>query len=123
MLTPVRCFTCNRIIADEKLHFFEKHRFKTYEEVIKLYTDIATKLKKKIDTLNSNQQRQSQNIIVLEPLELKDEYKFNPSLSNEQDYFNVSPSTDFHILNILGVDKICCRRMYLSYVDMLDKIN
>lgn len=98
MLLPVRCFTCNRVLCDEKYKFFVENRNKEISEIIKFY-----------DFKNNN--------IIQYPVELKEAYK------NEKDIILVSPSVDFHLLNIIGVDRVCCRRMFLGTVEMIHKIN
>lgn len=117
MLLPVRCFTCNRVICDEKLTFFEKHRMTNYQSVEEKYKELY---KKAMDLLPAPKKGQV-NTVVMCPHELKDDYKY--SLNNPDKYFTVSPTSDFHILNILGIEHICCRRMFLGQVNLIEKIN
>ncbi len=118
MLLPVRCFTCNRVLADEKLSFFEKSKFLNYEQIKKEYVHNVKEAVK----LLSEELTESGfvNELVISPSELKEEYKY---LNNSTNYFIVSPTNDFHILNLLGVENYCCRRMYLGYVNLIEKIN
>lgn len=119
MLLPVRCFTCNRLLADEKLSFYEKSKFLNYEQIKKEYT---TTIKEALLLLANEKSENSDfaNELVVSPSELRDEYKY---LNNPDNYFIVSPTNDFHILNLLGVENYCCRRMYLGYVNLIEKIN
>lgn len=117
MLLPVRCFTCNRLLADEKLSFYEKSKFLNYEQIKKEY--IKT-VKDAMELLSKEKPSDFTNELVISPSELKEEYKY---LNNSSNYFIVSPTNDFHILNLLGVENYCCRRMYLGYVNLIEKIN
>jgi DNA-directed RNA polymerase subunit N (RpoN/RPB10) len=111
MILPVRCFTCNRLIADEKLSFFEKHRYLSYQKVKEIFKESVRKAEESLPSGSNNE-------IVLYPNELKQEY-----LYPNENFFTVSPTTDFLLLNLLGVENYCCRRMYLGLVNLIDKIN
>lgn len=119
MLLPVRCFTCNRLLADDKLRFFESNKHKKYEDVkaifqsmVKVALDEMDKLEKDSDVTNE---------LVIYPNELKEEFKYN--MSNTEAHFTVSPTSEFLILNLMGIENYCCRRMFLGYVDLIEKIN
>jgi DNA-directed RNA polymerase subunit N (RpoN/RPB10) len=148
MLLPVRCFTCNRLLADEKLTIFEKLRYEKFEKVKDFFEET---LKIILKTHDAKLLTESDNEIVLYPNELKEQYKFkiyhqNSSTSsgsgsgsaesslagasegqihqyNSENYFTVSPSSDWLLLNLLGVENYCCRRMFLSYINMIENIN
>lgn len=111
MILPIRCFTCNRLLADEKLSFFEKHKNLSYAVV-------QEKFKMIYDNAQSSLPVGQNNTIVLYPNELKKEYQYP-----DPKFFTVSPTTDFLLLNLMGVENYCCRRMYLGTVNLIDKIN
>lgn len=117
MLLPVRCFTCNRVICDEKLTYFEKNRMNSYQSIEAKYKETYKKAMEMLPPPKDGQV----NTLVMSPYELKDEFKYTSE--NPQKYFTVSPTSDFHILNILGIEHVCCRRMFLGYVNLIDKIN
>ena len=119
MLLPIRCFTCNKLLADEKLNFFEKHRNKKYEDVKKIFITYVDAALEKIGEKKASDGSVEHELVIY-PSELKDEFKYQPG---KEEHFTVSPTTDFLLLNMLGVDLVCCRRMFLGYVDLIDKIN
>lgn len=156
MLLPVRCFTCNRLLADEKLTIFEKLRYEKFDKVKEFFEETLKIVLAK--TQEAKLLMEGDDEIVLYPNELKKEYKFkihhhssgsaasasasasgsassNSTIEghsvspgniyqyNLDHYFTVSPSSDWLLLNLLGVENYCCRRMYLSYVNMIENIN
>jgi DNA-directed RNA polymerase subunit N (RpoN/RPB10) len=125
MLLPIRCFTCNRLLADEKLRFFESHRHKKYEEVKAMYQSYAINAFAQIAKISVGSDDDTSNELVIYPAELKEEYRYKPqsSRSSPDAHFTVSPTTEFIILNLLGIEHYCCRRMFLGYVDLIEKIN
>lgn len=130
MLLPVRCFTCNRLLADDKLRFYEAHRHKKYEEVKSLYISYANSALEQIGKIASGQSTTDEtHELVIYPEELKEEFKYksgSASASGKENadlHFTVSPTADFLILNLMGIEHYCCRRMFLGYVDLIDKIN
>ena len=82
MIIPIRCFTCNNIIA----HLWEKY----LEEI----------QKKKIDDMN-------------------DKLIKNRFVSTEQ---LEEKTIEGKILDQLKMKRYCCRRMFLSCVDLSEKI-
>jgi len=134
MILPIRCFTCNRVICDGKVFLFEENRDIQMTEITidrkEMIKNKLSNLIKYFDLLNK-QLGNSNN-----------EFIFTPSRLNEhkkQEYINylttnltgveeisgideISKSSDFDLLNLLSIDKICCRRMFLGYVNMIDKI-
>lgn len=82
MIIPIRCFTCNKVIA----HLWEEYLNKIQLEYIE--EDIKNKKKNRF--------------VDIEELENK--------------------TTEGKILDEMGLNKYCCRRMILSHVDLCDKI-
>lgn len=82
MIIPIRCFTCNKVIA----HLWEE------------YLDQLQMAYLKEDIKN----KKSNKFVNLKELE-------NKTLEGK-------------ILDNLGLNKYCCRRMLLSNVDLCDKI-
>jgi DNA-directed RNA polymerase subunit N (RpoN/RPB10) len=82
MIIPIRCFTCNKVIAHLWEDYLEKTQMSYIDEDIKNF-------KKK-------------RFIDIEKIEKK--------------------TTEGKILDDLGVNKYCCRRMILSHVDLCEKI-
>ena len=82
MIIPIRCFTCNKVIA----HLWEEYLNELQMTYIK--EDIKNKKKNKF--------------VNIEELE-------NKTLEGK-------------LLDKLGLNKYCCRRMMLSNVDLCDKI-
>lgn len=115
MILPIRCFTCNRLLADEKLSFFEKHRNLSYAVVQEKFKTIYARANL---IAQSSLPVGQEHTIVLYPNELKKEYQYP-----DPKFFTVSPTTDFLLLNLMGVENYCCRRMYLGTVNLIDKIN
>ncbi len=48
--------------------------------------------------------------------------KGKPSTSSSTEFKNIDPKTRGHILDELKLNRICCRRMMISTVDMMDII-
>jgi DNA-directed RNA polymerase I, II, and III subunit RPABC5 len=82
MIIPIRCFTCNKVIA----HLWEE------------YLDQLQMAYLKEDIKN----KKSNKFVNLKELE-------NKTLEGK-------------VLDNLGLNKYCCRRMLLSNVDLCDKI-
>lgn len=82
MIIPIRCFTCNQIIANK----WKKYEEKVQEEYLK--NDVTHNLKKRFIDIND--------------------------LKNK--------NIEGKILDELKIHKYCCRRMYLSHVDMAEII-
>ena len=82
MIIPIRCFTCNKVIA---------HLWEEYLKQIQLaYIQ---------DDIKNNKKNRFINIEELE-----------------------NKTIEGHILDNLGLNRYCCRRMMLSHVDLCDKI-
>jgi DNA-directed RNA polymerase subunit N (RpoN/RPB10) len=109
MILPIRCFTCNRLIADEKVLFYEKNKYKSIEQLEEME-------KKAIETAK-RQGIADTCELVLYPIGLKKEYRV---MSEKK---KVSPSPEFFLLNLMGVNQICCRRMFLGNVNLIEKIS
>jgi DNA-directed RNA polymerase subunit N (RpoN/RPB10) len=90
MIVPVRCFTCNKVLAD-KWEYYVK-RCKELE---------AEAAKKEIE--GSRIEADKAKDITL----------------NRQHYDKTIRQTVF---DELGLDKICCRRMLLGHVDLIETI-
>ena len=82
MIIPVRCFTCNKVIA----HLWEEYLNRIQLEYIE--EDIHNKKKNRF--------------VDIEQIESK--------------------TVEGKILDQLGLNKYCCRRMMLAHVDLCDKI-
>jgi DNA-directed RNA polymerase I, II, and III subunit RPABC5 len=82
MIIPVRCFTCNKVIA----HLWEEYLNRIQLEYIE--EDIHNKKKNRF--------------VDIEQIEDK--------------------TVEGKILDQLGLNKYCCRRMMLAHVDLCDKI-
>ena len=82
MIIPIRCFTCNKIIA----HLWEEYLNKI--QMAYLDENIANDRKNRF--------------VSVEDLENK--------------------TVEGKILDDMGLNKYCCRRMMLSHVDLCDKI-
>jgi DNA-directed RNA polymerase subunit N (RpoN/RPB10) len=82
MIIPIRCFTCNNVIA----HLWEKY----LEEI----------QKKKIDEISDNPRKT--RFVNTEQLEEK--------------------TLEGKILDQIKIKRYCCRRMFLSHVDLSEKI-
>ena len=82
MIIPIRCFTCNKVVA----HLWEEY----LNQIQMAYIDS--------DIKNNRKNR----FVNIEELENK--------------------TIEGHILDKLGLNKYCCRRMMLAHVDLCDKI-
>ena len=82
MIIPIRCFTCNKVIA----HLWEEYLNKI--QMAYLDENIANNRKNRF--------------VSVEDLEKK--------------------TIEGKILDDMGLNKYCCRRMMLSHVDLCDKI-
>jgi DNA-directed RNA polymerase subunit N (RpoN/RPB10) len=78
MIIPIRCFTCNNVIAD---------LWEEYQKRIQL------------DYIESDKKKRFSDIQELE----------NKTIEGK-------------ILDELGLNRYCCRRMMLSHVDLIEKI-
>lgn len=94
MLVPIRCFTCGKVIAD---------KWKAYERELK--------------KLNAGRDAR-----VGEPAERYDESSPSRSVLSEltcaRDVKHRAPAGQ--ILDQLGITKLCCRRHFLTTVDLMD---
>ncbi len=82
MIIPIRCFTCNKLIADKYQYYLEK--------------------KQEIDAdPNSMEKTISTSSIESDEVQ-KTEYG--------------------KLLDVLGIKRYCCRRMFISQVDIIDVI-
>jgi DNA-directed RNA polymerase subunit N (RpoN/RPB10) len=82
MIIPIRCFTCNKVIAQLWEEYLSRIQVAYIEE------DIKNKKKNRF--------------VNIEELENK--------------------TIEGKILDELGLNRYCCRRMMLSHVDLCDKI-
>ena len=82
MIIPIRCFTCNKVIA----HLWEEY----LNQIQMAYID---------EDITNNKKKRFVNIEELE----------NKTIEGK-------------ILDKMGLNKYCCRRMILAHVDMCDKI-
>lgn len=133
MILPIRCFTCNRVICDGKVFLFEENRdIQTTEITIHQKDIIKNKLNHLIQYFELyNKQLDGNNELVFTPSRLNSNKKqeYIAFLSTDvskgidiEGIDEISKSSDFDLLNLLSIDKICCRRMFLGYVNMIDKI-
>lgn len=84
MIIPIRCFTCNKVIA----HIYEEYENKVKE---------AYKNTKK--------------------------QKYNNQIIDEINDNTEKHSVEGKILNELGIERQCCRRMFISQIDVFEKIS
>jgi DNA-directed RNA polymerase subunit N (RpoN/RPB10) len=82
MIIPIRCFTCNKLIADKYQYYLEK--------------------KEEID----KEENESDKIIT----------------TNLIDSGEVKKTKYGELLDELGLNRYCCRRMMLSHVDIINVI-
>lgn len=82
MIIPIRCFTCNKVIA----HLWEE------------YLDLIQK-EHSDENIRDNPKKR---FVSVEELTKK--------------------TVEGKILDNLGINRYCCRRMFLSHVDLCDKI-
>lgn len=92
MIPPVRCFTCGKVIAD-------KYDF---------YVSEKQKLEKKEETVAQNAATKKKKGGSVEE---------HPTGLRHFDGIYTKP-----ILDKLGLNRYCCRRMMLGIEDMMDKI-
>lgn len=125
MILPIRCFTCNRVICDGKIFIFEESR-DNFISKDNLQNKLANLIKYFELFVKEKGFQLHSNHLVHTPRKLKNdklqEYHnliFNIENENKDE---ISKSADFDLLNLLSIDKICCRRMFLGYVNMIDKI-
>ena len=92
MIIPIRCFTCNRVIAS---------KYKKYKELIKVEnTRRAVNGEAKIENILSgdditiDSKTQSSDVTIF--------YK--------------------DIFRQIGIDRYCCKRCIISHIDLIDKI-
>jgi len=82
MIIPIRCFTCNKVIA----HLWEEYLNRIQVAYIE-------------DDIPNNRKNRFVNIEQLE----------NKTIEGK-------------ILDEMGLNKYCCRRMLISHIDLCDKI-
>lgn len=119
MILPIRCFTCNRVLCDGKVFLFEEHRDDEKRVIQEKLKNLIMYFRLFEKTLDYNPE------LVFTPSRLNDDKKteyINELMNNGGNSDEISQSVDFDILNLLSIDKICCRRMFLGYVNMIDKI-
>jgi len=92
MIIPIRCFTCNRVLASK----YEKYR--------KLLED-------------EDQRRIERSLPKLDNILSGDDLSIDPtSHSSEVTILHKG------IFEKIGVDRYCCKRCLISHVDLVDKI-
>lgn len=108
MIIPIRCFTCNKVLAD-KWNFYMKEA-------------------EKIDE-SERQKRKQHNMFVYgsgenDKNDKKDKNDKNDKTDETTDkkYKNIDGAYKKEVLDKLGLNKLCCRRHMLGHVDMMDKI-
>jgi DNA-directed RNA polymerase subunit N (RpoN/RPB10) len=92
MLIPVRCFTCGKVIAD---------KWTTYEKDLQAVLD------------GTRQQTVARSGHVNAP-------PSQSRLTCARDVLALAPAGQ--VLDKLGITKICCRRHFLTNVDLLDSM-
>jgi DNA-directed RNA polymerase subunit N (RpoN/RPB10) len=143
MIMPIRCFTCGNLLADEKLLVYEKWKTMPYTCVKEFFQNTMENMARE----NQHILQDPNCVVVINPAELREPFKYKPCLSettsstrthatsveslsakssqkhDNSKHFMVSPTSEFLLLNMLGVENICCRRMFLGYVNMIENIS
>jgi DNA-directed RNA polymerase subunit N (RpoN/RPB10) len=92
MIIPIRCFTCGKVIA---------HLWETY---IKMIKERESEIKTEKFTLNDITISEDEK----DPMRFFDKHAL--SLGKGE------------IMDKLGIERMCCRRHFLSHVDLIDII-
>lgn len=87
MIIPIRCFTCNKVLADVWNH----------------YKEMDMKIEK------DEKKKESEKIYE------DDKYKY---FQNQEETMKKRDK----LMNDLGITKICCRRILLSHVDIIESM-
>ncbi len=112
MIIPIRCFTCNKVIADKWIPFIEivniKKGGKASPNSVPEKSEGQTKDQKKANS---------------EPLPVKKDHTDIKDLDIE--YINLknpNKSVEGEAMDELGLHRYCCRRMFLGNVHLITYI-
>tara|TARA_B110000971_G_scaffold168758_1_gene173189 strand:+ start:1259 stop:1537 length:279 start_codon:yes stop_codon:yes gene_type:complete len=92
MIIPVRCFTCNRVLAS---------KYKKYKQLIK--EDASRRME--------DGSPQIENILS------GDDISVDPK-TNSSEVIELYKG----IFKQIGIDRYCCKRCIISHIDLIDKI-
>ena len=99
MIIPVRCYTCGKLLAD-KYEYYKKELIRK-----KLL------LKSEVDNLSNSNSSSSKN-----SNKNKDPLMIDISVDD------VKKTIAGELMDELGLDRICCRKVMLTSIDIIDEI-
>lgn len=113
MIIPIRCFTCNKVLADKWVHYVKE-------------ADAIDAIEKE-NKMKMNMILYGSDADVDKDKDTGIDKPNEKNLDNGQSkdkkiYQNIDGSYKKDILDKLGLNKLCCRRHMISHVDMMGKI-
>lgn len=102
MIIPIRCFTCNHVLADKW----------------NWYVDACKNMQDDVGVDESGSKRSERNEIGAERSESGSGQKAAAPPKPK----NMEPTGRGELLDKLGLKRLCCRRHLLGHVDMMDLI-
>ena len=126
MIIPVRCYTCNKLLAD-KYHYYEsellkrKLRKEKEEDEKQNINDVTIdNIFAKFNNLNIDEKNVNTNDI--KPNKTKPiKYNKDPLLININDTV-IKKTIAGEIMDELGLIRICCRKIMLTSINIVDEI-
>jgi len=126
MIIPVRCYTCNKLLAD-KYHYYEsellkrKLRKEKEEDEKQNINDVTIdNIFAKFNNLNIDEKNVNTNDIKqnkTKPIK----YNKDPLLININDTV-IKKTIAGEIMDELGLIRICCRKIMLTSINIVDEI-
>jgi len=139
MIIPVRCYTCNKLLAD-KYHYYESELLKRKLHKEKEDENEIQNIKKedekqninditidnifaKFNNLNINEKNINANTNDINQNKNKSKPKSNkdPLIININDTF-IKKTIAGEIMDELGLIRICCRKIMLTSINIVDEI-
>lgn len=93
MIIPVRCFSCNRVIAS---------KYRKYKELVAEYEQQTSEGKKNENIISANEDLESQKVLI----------KYS-KIFDQLGLGGNSPG---------DTGRYCCKRHIISHIDLIDKI-
>ena len=131
MIIPVRCYTCNKLLAD-KYHYYESELLKRRlhkEEDDKIQEDEKQNINDitidnifaKFNNLNINEKNVNANKNDIKQNKTKPKSDKDPLIININDTV-IKKTIAGEIMDELGLIRICCRKIMLTSINIVDEI-
>jgi DNA-directed RNA polymerase subunit N (RpoN/RPB10) len=104
MIIPVRCYTCGKLLAD-KYEYYKKELIRKKLLHKSEVDNLSEQVSSKANSNNSNKN-----------------YKNKDPLMIDISVDDVKKTIAGELMDELGLDRICCRKVMLTSIDIIDEI-